>query len=141
MNPSPPRLLLYRIYSDDGTLLYVGATVNPGVRFSEHASHTPWWDEASEIKLQRCESVEALKAAEIEAIKAENPRYNRMHSKPPPFKRRRPRGQGTLTQRPDGYWYASINVPGGKPKTFYGWTREIVEKKLADFKAELAVRP
>lgn len=133
--------LLYRIYDPHGTLLYIGSTTNPAVRFQEHQHHQPWWDEASEIKLCRYATYAEMLEAEADSIRSENPRYNIAHSKPRPFKRRRPRGTGTVCQRADGYWIGRIDLgkdADGKRrfKTVYGKERSVVEDKLAALKAE-----
>lgn len=129
---------LYRIYNAAGELLYVGATTNPGLRMQEHSHHQSWWDEATDIKLERFNCRADLAAAETEAIKSESPRYNAVHAKRAPFRRRRPKGDGGICQRADGYWVGSITQGEGKPrKYFYGWHREIVENKMEAFKATL----
>jgi len=43
---------------------------------------------------------------------------------------KRGHGEGSIYQRKDGRWAASISVEGGKRKTFYGATRKEVQEKL-----------
>ncbi len=46
--------------------------------------------------------------------------------------RRRGHGEGSIYRRRDGRWAASVSLPGGKRKTFYGRTRQEVQRKLHD---------
>lgn len=73
--------VLYRFYDEADQLLYVGVTNDPARRFSQHESDKPWWIKVASIKLQRgfANRME-LEAAEIAAIEAERPRYNRAHA-------------------------------------------------------------
>jgi len=43
---------------------------------------------------------------------------------------RRGHGEGSIYQRKDGRWAASISLEGGKRKTFYGKTRKEVQEQL-----------
>jgi integrase len=43
---------------------------------------------------------------------------------------RRGHGEGSIFQRSDGRWAASISLEGGKRKTFYGKTRKEVQEQL-----------
>ncbi len=44
--------------------------------------------------------------------------------------KQRGHGEGSIYQRNDGRWAASISLEGGKRKTFYGKTRKEVQEKL-----------
>ena len=44
--------------------------------------------------------------------------------------KRRANHEGTIYKRQDGRWVASITLPGGKRKSFYGQTRQEVAQKL-----------
>src|SRR5438105_7815667 len=46
------------------------------------------------------------------------------------FMARRGHGDGSIYQRSDGRWAASISLEGGKRKTFYGKTRREVQEQL-----------
>ena len=72
------RTAVYRVYSDNGTLLYVGITVNPNVRFSEHAAEKPWWTavDMSKTRIEWYRNRVGAKKAETKAIQAERPIYN-----------------------------------------------------------------
>lgn len=43
---------------------------------------------------------------------------------------RRGHGEGSIYQRKDGRWAATITLEGQKRKTFYGKTRKEVQEKL-----------
>ena len=40
---SVPTTALYRLYDDDGELLYVGITDSPGTRMAQHKAQKAWW--------------------------------------------------------------------------------------------------
>lgn len=67
---------LYRVFGADGVLLYVGCTMVPGQRFSQHQSQTEWWDEVKRIDVEQFVSRDLAQLAEGVAIRAEEPRYN-----------------------------------------------------------------
>lgn len=72
---------LYRLWSGDMLLLYVGLTLNPGNRFGQYNRMMSWWPQVTYISIEHLESVSriAAHAAEAAAIQAEQPRYNRQH--------------------------------------------------------------
>lgn len=135
------RNILYRIFDDDGALLYVGATTNPGLRIGTHAQSQPWWDEAAEIKLERFDTLDELIEEEKAAIQIEGPRYNVIHSAEYPWtaKPRRQKGGGTIFKRADGRWVGGLELPpiDGKrrQRRVIARTRAEVELKLASLKA------
>lgn len=67
---------LYRLYDGDGDLLYVGIAGNPGRRFEQHRKDKPWWRSVAITRLEHFDTREEAMAAELEAIRAENPRHN-----------------------------------------------------------------
>lgn len=67
---------LYRLFAADGSLLYVGIGGNPGRRFEQHRTNKPWWGDVASMTLEHHPTREAAIAAELQAIKAENPRHN-----------------------------------------------------------------
>lgn len=71
------RHVLYRLFNAAGELLYIGITNDLNARFSWHAGRSPWWPEVADCRTDFFPSREALRAAETQAIKAEQPRYNR----------------------------------------------------------------
>ena len=135
--------ILYRIFDSQRNLLYVGATTNPSFRFSCHAHTRPWWNEASEIKLQHFGSPEELTEAELAAIRNENPRFNLMHSRKPATWSRKPRqkrGSGTIFQRSsDGLWVGGITV-NKQQRRVSARTREECERKLENLKRSVGGR-
>lgn len=129
--------ILYRIFDADGTLLYVGATTNPALRFEDHSRVQPWWPEVATITLQHCFDWDELDTEETRAIREENPKYNQVHSKTATRKLRKPRratGTGSLFQRGDGLWVGRV-VVGGKVKQVTSKDRDVAERKLAELQA------
>jgi predicted GIY-YIG superfamily endonuclease len=66
---------VYRMYADDGELLYVGMTSNPGQRFGDHASRR-WFPLVASITLEWHPNSRAARTSERQAIKTEGPRFN-----------------------------------------------------------------
>ncbi|AEK07806.1 endonuclease [Mycobacterium phage Yoshi] len=135
--------VLYRIYDNAGTLLYVGATTNPPTRFADHHRMQPWWATADTIKLQHLPSPEALVEAELDAIAAEKPVYNIAGTRRHGLRARKPnirkKGEGGIFQRPNGLWVGSMedgHTSEGKrrQKRVYGKDRETVERKLSEIR-------
>src|SRR5437870_775892 len=44
--------------------------------------------------------------------------------------KKRANGEGTISQHPDGRWWARITLADGKRKAYYGKTRKEVQQKL-----------
>src|SRR3712207_3931607 len=44
--------------------------------------------------------------------------------------KKRANGEGTISQHPDGRWWARLTLPNGKRKALYGKTRREVQQKL-----------
>src|SRR5262249_45930624 len=56
--------------------------------------------------------------------------------------KRRANHEGTIYKRQDGRWVASVTLPGGKRKSFYGQTRqEVADKLTVGLKARLDGMP
>lgn len=70
---------LYRFYSVDGVLLYVGITHRIPERFSSHKRNKPW-EEISTITVEHYPTREQALAAEQHAIKTEAPVWNITHN-------------------------------------------------------------
>lgn len=68
--------VLYRFYSADGELLYIGITNDAWRRFSQHRADKTWWPEVATICQQTLATREELSTAESRAIQSEHPRYN-----------------------------------------------------------------
>jgi predicted GIY-YIG superfamily endonuclease len=67
---------LYRLFSKEGVLLYVGIAGNPGRRFEEHHGDKAWWGEVNTSKMEHFSTRELALKAEWEAIRRESPKYN-----------------------------------------------------------------
>lgn len=67
---------LYRLYADNGDLLYVGITKNVGARFKEHANTKPWWTEVSETHFEQYPDRATAANREREVISLEHPVHN-----------------------------------------------------------------
>lgn len=74
-NPTttPVRTALYRFYTADENLLYVGITKRLGTRWAEHARAQPWWPLVDHQTVQWLSSREAASSAEDGAIATERP--------------------------------------------------------------------
>lgn len=75
MTDSSPTTL-YRLYNAADELLYVGIAGNPGRRFEQHRKDKPWWGDVATTRLQHFSTREEAMAAELEAIRTENPTHN-----------------------------------------------------------------
>jgi hypothetical protein len=71
------RLALYRSFSSNETLLYIGKTMHFPARMRTHKKHAPWWVNIARIEVEwGFDSAEALDLAERRAIATEKPLYN-----------------------------------------------------------------
>lgn len=78
------RAAVYRFFTADDTLLYVGVTQRFGTRWSSHAKEKPWWPQVARQAVVWYDTrAEALRI-ETEAIKAEKPVHNVLHQPKPP---------------------------------------------------------
>ena len=67
---------VYRLWDDAGDLLYVGISKTLVNRLTQHDESQPWAAEVASVTAKRYPSRDKARAAEIEAIQTENPRYN-----------------------------------------------------------------
>ena len=67
---------LYRLFSTDGTLLYIGITRNIPERFYQHEVYKRWWPHVARKTMSWYGSRTAALAAEAAAIASERPVYN-----------------------------------------------------------------
>lgn len=74
---------LYRFWSEDGVLLYVGITQNPGARWKAHSKDKPWWHEVWIVTKENHPSRDAVERAELAAIRYGRPKYNVKHNNTP----------------------------------------------------------
>jgi len=71
---------LYRHFSGDGTLLYVGISLSWPARTKSHARGSRWFDLVARVEIERFSTREEALIAEREAIKAERPQFNIIHN-------------------------------------------------------------
>lgn len=77
------RTALYRIWGDAGLLLYIGISKDFGSRWKAHAKQQPWWPEMRRLTADEWfDDRKDAEAAEAAAIKAERPKYNKVHAIP-----------------------------------------------------------
>jgi predicted GIY-YIG superfamily endonuclease len=77
--PSRPEgsvAVVYRLYDGEGSLLYVGCTVDPATRLRAHRRRQPWWDEVVSSEVVWYSSMDQAADVEQHAILAERPVYN-----------------------------------------------------------------
>jgi len=74
------RTAVYRLYDAADVLLYIGVAKNFGLRWAQHASAKPWWPEVQRQTVNWYPDRPAAEAAEKEAIRAESPRHNVIHT-------------------------------------------------------------
>ncbi|MFE9064890.1 GntR family transcriptional regulator [Streptomyces violaceusniger] len=79
--PGPTeRTALYRLYDTDDRLLYLGITSEPKVRMKAHATDKPWWGDVETREVEWFDTRDEAAAAEIEAIRHEQPVHNHAHN-------------------------------------------------------------
>lgn len=72
---------LYRHYSAENELLYIGVSSRIPQRNREHEKLSPWWYEIARIEIEPFPDRKSLLEAERLAIQAEQPRFNIQHNK------------------------------------------------------------
>lgn len=72
---------LYRHFSKDGELLYIGITSRIPTRLKEHSKHSHWWDQIETVKIEHYPCRESVLKAETDAIISENPKFNVRHNR------------------------------------------------------------
>lgn len=70
------RTALYRVFDENGRLLYIGIAGNPDARFGQHSSTKIWWKDVAERKVEWHATREDAEAAERVAIQDERPIWN-----------------------------------------------------------------
>lgn len=68
---------LYRLYDQDGALLYIGITSNLRRRRSTHRGQSPWFPQVAGYRIQGPFTWRGAEKAERAAILAESPRHNK----------------------------------------------------------------
>jgi len=69
---------LYRFFSADGQLLYIGISLNAATRADDHRRHQPWWPDAVRMTVEHLGDVTRRDALQAErtAIAMERPLHN-----------------------------------------------------------------
>lgn len=67
---------LYRLFSKDGALLYVGVTIDIDQRWASHERSKPWWPQVEERRVEWYANRPLALAAELNAIQTERPLHN-----------------------------------------------------------------
>jgi len=70
------KIQLYRHFSKDGKLLYVGVSKSEAKRRQQHAAEAKWYSEIDRVEIEVFDSREAALAAEKAAILTERPIHN-----------------------------------------------------------------
>ena len=73
---------LYRHFDSEGRLLYVGISINPMIRFTQHKAEKDWIDEVKSITIDQFNSRKDAIYAEKKAIESEKPKYNIVYNIP-----------------------------------------------------------
>lgn len=76
-----PPYEVYRFFAADGSVLYIGQTSDFLNRLRTHFLCSPWWPEVDRWTREPFDSLGEALDAEIAAIRAEHPRYNRQHNR------------------------------------------------------------
>lgn len=67
---------LYRHFDEDNKLLYVGISLSTFNRLSQHKDHSDWFKKIKNVTIEHFQTREEAMAAERNAIKSENPKFN-----------------------------------------------------------------
>jgi len=67
---------VYRAFSADGVLVYIGCTGNDLLRFEQHRASKDWWPSIANITVEHFPSRLEAMAAEAKAIREEGPLVN-----------------------------------------------------------------
>jgi len=72
--------IVYRCYSADGQLLYIGSCINWDARVGLHEKDSPWWPEVARVDKVPQPDINEARRVETAAIKAEAPLHNKVHN-------------------------------------------------------------
>jgi hypothetical protein len=73
---APEPTAVYRLVGSDESLLYVGISNQPRVRWQQHALDKPWWPDVADKHTTWYPDRSQAEDEEDRAILAESPRYN-----------------------------------------------------------------
>lgn len=123
------RTALYHVFGDADRLLYIGISYDFGGRWKQHARKQPWWDEHRRMTVYWYDSRPEAARAEIAAIKAERPKYNKKHAvtdSPRPYRKRtskpKPKPKFRHVEGPDGIGWT---IPGSSKLAFNAKSAEL----------------
>ncbi|CAL9646934.1 type II toxin-antitoxin system prevent-host-death family antitoxin [Streptomyces sp. enrichment culture] len=74
------RTALYRLFDAADTLLYIGISHQPEVRFAQHSKLKEWWPRVVRREVEWFDDRPTAAKAEEEAIRAEDPEHNGTYS-------------------------------------------------------------
>ena len=67
---------LYRHFDEGRNLLYVGISLSTFARLSQHKDHSAWLKKIKSVEIENFETREEAMAAERNAIRTEDPKFN-----------------------------------------------------------------
>ena len=79
---------LYRYFDATGRLLYIGISGDLAMRDTSHISRSRWMQLTASSTVERFGTLEAVKAAEQEAVESERPLFNVQYNDTPEAKER-----------------------------------------------------
>jgi hypothetical protein len=130
---------VYRLYNDQGELLYVGCTSLGAHRWVEHAGVQPWWADVSTVRVEHYPTRDDALLAEKTWIRNGNPKHNTMRYDGKPhgrgIYRRHHEGSIYLVRRRND-WCASIRFEGKRYYCWAGKDKAKAERWLAEFRRE-----
>jgi len=80
-NAERVKTALYRYFDADGKLLYVGISLSPTYRQSQHRDASPWYERIARMQVEWFESRRLAMDAERYAIQSELPECNIVHKR------------------------------------------------------------
>lgn len=81
---------LYRCYSSDEQLLYIGISIRAATRLREHGAQSSWFGSVARIAVEHFASRGDAASAELLAIRTERPKFNIVGKVDSPPKRSKP---------------------------------------------------
>jgi predicted GIY-YIG superfamily endonuclease len=70
------RHYVYRLFDQDGRLIYIGCTYSPEARIKQHRTTMWWGDQITRVKITVHPNKPAAHAVELAAIHSDKPRWN-----------------------------------------------------------------
>jgi len=93
---------IYRHFSKDGKLIYVGTSLSAVARLSQHKNHSPWFNDIRRVEVETFATRKEALEAEQRAIQKEQPAWNIHHKKiipPPPTPTKLEKARQEITHR------------------------------------------